>query len=251
MTISSPRRAYLRNTREGYTLSAQYHRTKWWHSAKRGQEDRKPKDCPVAKRTSRENEGDERAEPGQLKQFVPSPHATHANEVSLLNKQLSIITPWIANGKRSVAEDRSKERNFRSFLHRTHLIWSNVPSIGINLKTDIHQSCAGRKRACLTAFGIAKILVFPAPSALKANRPGASLIHRPKHGHLQSLTDTPYSIGMAHQFMKRTPSLTKDRIQVLFWSIDHGKLSSSGSGSPRIGNTTRLGAKKEYTGNIR
>lgn len=77
-----------------------------------------------------------------------------------------------------------------------------------------------------------------------------SLIHRPKHGHLQSLTDTPYSIGMAHQFMKRTPSLTKDRIQVLFWSIDHGKLSSLGSGSPRIGNTTRLGAKKEYTGSM-
>jgi len=55
---------------------------------------------------------------------------------------------------------------------------------------------------------------------------------------------------MAHQFMKRTPSLTKDRIQVLFWSIDRGKLSLSGSGSPRIGNTTHLGAKKEYTGSM-
>jgi hypothetical protein len=40
---------------------------------------------------SRETEGNERAEPGQLKQFVPSPTFTHANKVSLLNKQLSIM----------------------------------------------------------------------------------------------------------------------------------------------------------------
>lgn len=72
----------------------------------------------------------------------------------------------------------------------------------------------GPKGECLSScIGLPKspplshFLLFKRRAALKQNT---------KHGHLPSLTDTPYSIGMAHQFMRRTPSLSKERIQVSY-----------------------------------
>lgn len=44
------------------------------------------------------------------------------------------------------------------YFNRPFLI--EVPSIGIRLKLDIHQSWAGRGKACLKAFGIAKTCNF-------------------------------------------------------------------------------------------
>ena len=113
---------------------------KWWQSAKSGQEDRNPNGWPVAKRMRRlEPSRRESREVWQEKTFVPRPQATHANAVSRLNLA-SIIRPCTARGNLSVADDKSKEkRELRPFKP----VVTDRPSIGINLRTDIHQSCAG------------------------------------------------------------------------------------------------------------
>lgn len=161
MTMSSPRRAYLVNRNPGYTLSAQYHTTKGWDKANKGQEERKPKGCPVLNRTSF---GGPFREAGARITFVPRPDKTQENAVVSPNKDWT-TTPWNDSSNLSVAALKSKDRRLRVFRSaRRGALWSNVPKKGIRCKTSIHQSWAGRSKACLKAFGIAKIRTFPAPS---------------------------------------------------------------------------------------
>ena len=135
MTISSPRRA-LENTMRIDLFRAVPHNEVM---AKREERPR-PNGWPVAKRMRRlEPSRRESREVWQEKTFVPRPQATHANAVSRLNLA-SIIRPCTARGNLSVADDKSKEkRELRPFKP----VVTDRPSIGINLRTDIHQSCAG------------------------------------------------------------------------------------------------------------